>query len=82
MNRSEIDLKKDPCKTTQQLRNEFVLYPRRKCHPMSRVHNGIPIQQTHLSKRIHQMSTDHLCSYSTSPQYRRVGLQEDITMVE
>jgi len=30
---------------------KFVLYPARKSHSMSRVHHGIPIQPTHLSKK-------------------------------
>ena len=50
--------------------------------PMSGILNRIPIQQSHLSQRIHQTTTDHLCSYSTSSLYRRVGLSKDITMVE
>jgi len=33
---------------------------------VSRVHNGVPIQPTHLPKRIHQTTTGHLCSDSTS----------------
>jgi len=49
---------------------------------MSRILNGVPIQPTHLPKRIHQTTTNHLSSYPSSSRYRRVELQKDITMVE
>jgi hypothetical protein len=49
---------------------------------MSRILDRIPIQPTHLPKRIHQTTTDHLFSYSTSLRYRRVGFQKDIKLVE
>ena len=49
---------------------------------MSGILNRIPIQQTHISQRIRQTTTDYLCSDETSPRYRRVGLSQDIKMVE
>ena len=36
-------------------------------NPMSGILNRIPIPQTHIPQRIHQTTTDHLRSYSTSP---------------
>ena len=31
-------------------------------YPMSRILNRIPIQQSHISQKIHQTTTDYLCS--------------------